>query len=56
MKAIVCRSYGAPDDLLHRVEIDEPETAEDQVLAQVHAASVNPPTGTSSEAPRTSPG
>ena len=32
MKAIICRSYGAPDDVLQLVDVDKPEMAEDEVL------------------------
>ena len=42
MKAITCRSYGAPADVLQLVDTDEPAIADDEVLVQVHAASVNP--------------
>ena len=42
MRAITCRSYGAPDDVLQLVDTDEPTVADDEVLVEVHAASVNP--------------
>lgn len=42
MQAIICHSYGPPDDVLELVDIDEPEASDDEVLVQVHAASVNP--------------
>jgi len=41
MRAIICRSYGAPDDVLQLADIDEPAVADDEVLVQVHATSVN---------------
>ena len=42
MKAITCSAYGAPDDVLRLDDVGEPEVADDEVLVQVHAASVNP--------------
>ena len=41
MKAVVLRSYGAPDQLELKVT-DTPEPAADEVLVRVHATSVNP--------------
>jgi len=41
MKAITCTRYGAPDQVLRLAEIDEPVVADDAVLVEVHAASVN---------------
>jgi hypothetical protein len=55
MKAIVRDKYGPPD-VLELGDIDEPELADDEVLLGVGATFVNPPTGTSCEASRTSPG
>lgn len=42
MRAIICSGYGAPDDVLHLGDVDEPHVADGQVLVEVHAASVNP--------------
>lgn len=41
MKAIVSRSYGSPD-VLELVELERPAVGPDDVLVQVHAASINP--------------
>lgn len=41
MRAITCRSYGAPDDAPQLADIDEPDVADDEVLVQVQATSVN---------------
>ncbi|HEV3362996.1 MAG TPA: NAD(P)-dependent alcohol dehydrogenase [Acidimicrobiia bacterium] len=41
MKAILCRGYGRPDDVLQLADIDEPDVADGEVLVGVHAASVN---------------
>src|SRR5262245_35984531 len=41
MKAIVQDKFGSPD-MLELREIDKPEVGDDDVLVQVHAASVNP--------------
>ncbi len=41
MRAILCRRYGAPDEVLELADIDDPEVADDQVLVDVHATSVN---------------
>ncbi len=41
MKAIICRGYGAPDVVLQLADIEEPQPADDEVLVQVHAASIN---------------
>jgi NADPH:quinone reductase-like Zn-dependent oxidoreductase len=40
MKAIVCTEYGSPD-VLQLKEVEKPIPNDDQVLVQVHAASVN---------------
>jgi NADPH:quinone reductase-like Zn-dependent oxidoreductase len=41
MKAVICGSYGAPHDVLRLDEIGEPDVADDEVLVQVYATSVN---------------
>ena len=41
MKAIVYRCYGSPD-VLKVEDIEKPTPADDEVLVEVHAASVNP--------------
>ena len=41
MKAIICRGYGPPDDVLALTDVDEPAVAEDEVLVRVHGASIN---------------
>jgi NADPH:quinone reductase-like Zn-dependent oxidoreductase len=41
MKAIVCYNYGSPD-VLECVELEKPSPADNDVLIQVRAASVNP--------------
>lgn len=40
MKAIVYEEYGPPD-VLHLKEVDKPAPGEDEVLIQIHAASIN---------------
>jgi len=40
MKAIVCTEYGSPD-VLQLKEVAKPTPKDDEVLAQVYAASVN---------------
>jgi NADPH:quinone reductase-like Zn-dependent oxidoreductase len=40
MKAVVCSSYGPPD-ALEPTEIEKPTPRDDEVLVEVHAASVN---------------
>ena len=42
MKAMVCRGYGPPEDVLQLADIEEPAVADDEVLVRVHATSVNP--------------
>ncbi|HWL36578.1 MAG TPA: NAD(P)-dependent alcohol dehydrogenase [Frankiaceae bacterium] len=42
MRAILCDGYGAPADVLRVGDVDEPHLADDAVLVEVHAASVNP--------------
>ena len=41
MKAIICRGYGPPEDVLELTDVDEPSVADDEVLVGVHATSVN---------------
>ena len=41
MKAVVYEKYGSPDVLEYR-EIEKPTVMEDDVLVEVHAASMNP--------------
>ncbi|HTX94361.1 MAG TPA: NADPH:quinone oxidoreductase family protein [Mycobacterium sp.] len=42
MRAVVCRSYGTPEDLVIE-DVDEPVPAPGQLLVRVHAAAVNFP-------------
>lgn len=42
MRAITCSGYGSPDRVLAATDIDEPVVADDEVLVDVEAASVNP--------------
>lgn len=42
MRAIVCRAYGPPEDLV-LTDVDEPVAGPGQLLVQVHAAAVNFP-------------
>ncbi|OBH24799.1 NADPH:quinone oxidoreductase [Mycobacterium sp. E342] len=42
MRAVVCRSYGTPEDLVLE-DVDEPVPAAGQLLVRVHAAAVNFP-------------
>src|SRR5258705_10982317 len=42
MRAVVCRAYGPPEDLV-LTDVDEPVAGPGQVLVQVHAAAVNFP-------------
>jgi NADPH:quinone reductase-like Zn-dependent oxidoreductase len=41
MKAIVCKRYGSPD-VLELQDVDRPAIADDLVLVQIRAASINP--------------
>ncbi len=41
MRAIICRGYGPPDDVLQLADVDEPEVGDDEVLVRVHATSIN---------------
>ena len=40
MKAAICPRYGPPDAVLH--DVAKPVPRDNQILIQVHAASVNP--------------
>ncbi|MBN1121150.1 MAG: NAD(P)-dependent alcohol dehydrogenase [Anaerolineae bacterium] len=40
MKAVVCERYGPPE-VLHLAEVEKPAPKDDEVLIQVHAASIN---------------
>ncbi|MCA1693083.1 MAG: NAD(P)-dependent alcohol dehydrogenase [Actinobacteria bacterium] len=42
MRAIICRSYGPPDDVLQLAHVADPAVADDEVLVRVHATSINP--------------
>jgi NADPH:quinone reductase-like Zn-dependent oxidoreductase len=42
MKAITCTGYGRPTTVLSPTDVNEPSLENDQVLVEVHAASVNP--------------
>jgi NADPH:quinone reductase-like Zn-dependent oxidoreductase len=42
MKAITSTGYGRPTTVLSPADVDEPSLENDQVLVEVHAASVNP--------------
>lgn len=42
MKAITCSGYGAPEDVLRLADVPGPDLADDGVLVEVHAASLNP--------------
>ena len=42
MRAIACRGYGSPDDVLQLADVDVPAVAHDEVLVRLHATSVNP--------------
>lgn len=41
MRAIICRGYGPPDEVLRLTDVDEPVVGDDDVLVRVHATSVN---------------
>ena len=49
MRAIICRGYGPPDDVLQLADIDEPDLADDAVSCPCTRHPSTPPTGTSSE-------
>ena len=42
MRAIICRGYGPPEEVLHLVDVEEPAVGDDKVLINVHATSINP--------------
>jgi NADPH:quinone reductase-like Zn-dependent oxidoreductase len=42
MRAITCTGYGRPTDVLAVADVDDPALGDDEVLVEVHAASVNP--------------
>lgn len=44
MKAILCKTYGPPEDLVLE-EIDDPVPAEDEAIVEVYSASLNFPDG-----------
>ena len=41
MRAVICRGYGPPDEVLQLADVDEPTVAGDEVLVRVHASSIN---------------
>jgi NADPH:quinone reductase-like Zn-dependent oxidoreductase len=41
MRAIICRGYGPPDEVLQLTDVDEPAVADDEILVRVHATSIN---------------
>ncbi|MGI9601009.1 MAG: NAD(P)-dependent alcohol dehydrogenase [Acidimicrobiales bacterium] len=42
MKAVVCRGYGPPADVLELADVAPPQVGDDEVLVRVRAASVHP--------------
>lgn len=42
MKAIVYRSYGSPDGVLHCEDVEQPSPGDDEVLIRIRAAAANP--------------
>jgi NADPH:quinone reductase-like Zn-dependent oxidoreductase len=42
MKAVICRSYGSPDDVLRIEDVDKPACGNDELLIRVRAAGLNP--------------
>ncbi|MFB0989245.1 MAG: alcohol dehydrogenase catalytic domain-containing protein, partial [Gammaproteobacteria bacterium] len=44
MKAIVCKTYGPPENLVLE-EIDDPVAAENEAVVQIYSASLNFPDG-----------
>src|SRR5919106_6989790 len=43
MKAVVQKSYGAPERVLHLADVDRPPVGDGDVLVRVRATSVNTP-------------
>jgi NADPH:quinone reductase-like Zn-dependent oxidoreductase len=41
MRAIICRGYGPPDEVLELTDVEEPAVAGDEVRVRVHATSIN---------------
>lgn len=41
MRAIICRGYGPPDEVLQLAHVEEPTVADGEVLVRVHATSIN---------------
>ena len=42
MRAITCTGYGRPTEVLRAEDVDDPAVDDDEVLVEVHAASLNP--------------